>query len=240
MTFPVLKVSNLSVENESAPVLSNITFEVLQSDRVAIVGPNGAGKSSLLKALLGLDIKSWGEIKYWGQSLDQQRNRVAWVPQIQEVDWDFPLTVKDVVLQGRYPKLGLFKSPSVADFKVVEESLKTVGMWDLRLRPISQLSGGQKQRMFLARSLAQEADLFLLDEPTAGLDAKSEDHFMGYLKELSEMGKTFVVVHHNLYSVKKHFNKALLVNLISYGYGETASTLNTTQLELAYSGATPK
>ncbi len=231
---PVLKVKDLSVDISEIPIIQNINFEMNKGDTLAVVGPNGAGKSTLVKGILGLDLKTRGEILFWNKKFASQRKRVAFVPQKSEVDWDFPLTVSDVVLQGRYPHLGFFKSPALRDYQIVQESLNQVDLWNLRARSISQLSQGQKQRMFLARALAQEAELFMMDEPTAGLDAKSEDQFFGIVKMLSQQKKTFLVVHHNLYSVKKNFSKVLLLNVCQFGFDAPENLLKNEILEEAF------
>ncbi len=171
---PVLEVHDLTVSYDKKPVLWDVDFTIPYGNLVGIIGPNGAGKSTLIKAIMGLVPKGSGYIKLYDDSLDSVRHKVSYVPQRESVDWDFPASVLDVVLMGRYGKKGLLKRVSKKDKEIAYESLKRVNMLDFASRQISQLSGGQQQRTFLARALAQEADLYLMDEPFAGIDAATE------------------------------------------------------------------
>ncbi len=194
---PLLKVENLNVIYGRTWALKDVSFELSGGNLVGIIGPNGAGKSSLLKGLLGI-VSHGGTVLVSGQPLAKARKRVAFVPQREEVRWDFPVTVWDVVMMGRYPKIGWVKLASKKDFAVVEASLKKVNLLDLQDRQISQLSGGQQQRVFMARALAQEGDIIILDEPLTGVDIASEDVILGLLKDLTGEGKLVVMATHDL------------------------------------------
>jgi manganese/zinc/iron transport system ATP- binding protein len=202
----------------------------------AIVGPNGAGKSTLLKASLGLIPKVSGQVTVFGQPLEAARDRIAYVPQRASVDWDFPTTVIDVVLMGRYRKLGLFGRVSRAERALATQALARVGMEGFASRQIGQLSGGQQQRVFLARALAQEADLYLLDEPFAGVDAATERAIIDLLKELKDQGKSVIAVHHDLSTVAEYFDHVFLVNVRAMAEGPVATTFTPAALAETYGG----
>ena len=179
---------------------------------IGIIGPNGAGKSTMIKAILGLIPKDQGKITVFGDDIKKSRSRIAYVPQRNDLDWDFPINVFDTVLMGTYPNLGLFKKPKEAEKNLAKESLIRVGMWDYRDQQIGELSGGQQQRVFLARALAQKAELFFLDEPFVGIDVASEERIVSVLKELRNEGKTVFVVHHDLSKVETYFDELILIN----------------------------
>jgi len=200
-----------------------------------VIGPNGAGKSTLLKAVLGLISMDGGSVRVFGESVKRARWRVAYVPQTETVDWDFPVTAEEVVMMGRYPRLGLLRRPAAADRRVVAASLEMVGMADFAARHIRQLSGGQQQRVFLARALAQEADILLLDEPFVGVDARTEAVIFQLMDELTRKGKTLVVVTHDLSQLHR-FDSVLMLNRSLVAFGPVATTVTDQNLKRAYGG----
>lgn len=233
---PILEVHDLTVSYDKKPVLWGVDFSIPKGALCGIIGPNGAGKSTLIKSIMGLIDMSAGYVKLFDQPLDKVRKRVSYVPQKEAVDWDFPASVLDVALMGRYPKLGLFKSPKKADKKAAMEALEMVGMESYAKRQIAQLSGGQQQRVFLARALTQNADIYLLDEPFAGVDAATEKAIVEILKRLSAEGKTLLVVHHDLQSVESYFDWVMLLNLRLVGSGPTHEVFTPALLEETYGG----
>lgn len=233
---PVLEVHDLTVSYDKKPVLWGVDFTIPKGSLCGIVGPNGAGKSTLIKSIMNLIETSSGYIKLFEKELDEVRKEVSYVPQRESVDWDFPASVMDIVLMGRYSRLGLFKKPRKADKDAAIKALEMVGMEAYSKRQISQLSGGQQQRVFLARALTQEASIYLLDEPFAGVDAATEKAIVAILKDLSEKGKTIIVVHHDLQSVENYFDWVLLLNLRLVASGPTAKVFTPTLLEETYGG----
>ncbi|KXH87126.1 metal ABC transporter ATP-binding protein [Sporosarcina sp. HYO08] len=237
-----IAVSNLNVSYYGKEVLHNINFSIEQGKLTGIIGPNGAGKSTLLKSLLNLIGKDKGDIMLLGSNLKGVRKRIAYVPQRSTIDWDFPITVKDTVLIGTYPAIGLMKRPSRKEKAWAMQCLEKVNMAEYQDRQIGELSGGQQQRVFLARALAQKADLFLLDEPFVGIDVTSEEMIVKILKELRDEGKTIIVVHHDLKKAEEYFDELLLLNreliaagsvkevytpgIIAKAYGSQLSFLN--------------
>ncbi len=212
-----IRIKNLIVAYHAQPVLWNVNVNVKRGKLTAILGPNGAGKSSLLNAVLDLVKPITGDIEFSveehkRQTFKEVQEHIAYVPQKSSVDWDFPSTVLDVVVMGRYAHLGWIKRPKKSDYEIAEQKLDAVGMLSFKDRQISQLSGGQRQRVFLARALAQEADIYLLDEPLAGVDIKTEKVIMRLLRELVEENKTVVVVHHDLQTVEEYFDEIILLN----------------------------
>ncbi|MDQ3444028.1 MAG: metal ABC transporter ATP-binding protein [Chloroflexota bacterium] len=212
-TESVIAVRDLTVAYNESPVLWDVDLDIEPGKATAIVGPNGAGKSTLLKAILGLVPIAAGATRVYGSHLNTVRNRVAYIPQRGSVDWDFPTNALDVVTMGRYGRIGWFRQPGKADRAIAEECLEKVGMGQLAKRQISQLSGGQQQRVFLARALAQEADLYLMDEPFAGVDAVTERAIVQLLHDVRDAGNTVVAVHHDLESVKEYFDNVVLLNV---------------------------
>lgn len=210
---PVLETYNLSVSYDKVPILWDINLNIPQGKLVGIVGPNGAGKSTLIKTILGLIKPVSGSVKFFGMPLAKMRARVAYVPQRESVDWDFPITVRDLVLMGRYGRLGLFRWPRAADLAAAEHYMEVMGIGHLRERQISQLSGGQQQRAFLARALLQEADIYFMDEPFTGIDLATEAIIMNLLRRLIAQNKTIFVVHHDLNTVESYFDWAILINM---------------------------
>ncbi|MCB9244880.1 MAG: metal ABC transporter ATP-binding protein [Flavobacteriales bacterium] len=209
---PVLETHNLTVVYDRKPAIWNIDFTLPAGSIVGIMGPNGSGKSTLLKSIMGVVEPNSGYARLFNKPLDAVRKRVSYVPQRQSVDWDFPASVLDVVTMGRYPHLGLFRKLRSEDKEIVADSLEKVGMLAFANRQISQLSGGQQQRVFLARALAQQADLYLMDEPLVGVDAASEHAIIDLLKQMQASGKTIVVVHHDLYTASEYFDWLVLMN----------------------------
>lgn len=229
-----LEVLDLTVSYNRKPVLWNIDLEIPAGLLVGIVGPNGAGKSTLIKATMGLADISSGSISIFGQPLHAVRNRISYVPQRESVDWDFPASVFDVVLMGRYGKIGLFGRVRDSDREIVQDCLREVGLEGFRDRQISQLSGGQQQRTFLARALAQKADLYFMDEPFAGVDMATEAAIVQLLQRMRSQGKTVVVVHHDLNSVSRYFDWLVLLNTRLVASGPVAEVFTKENLEQAY------
>lgn len=231
-----LTIKGLSVAYQKKPVLRNVSFEVTEGELVGVIGPNGAGKSTLMKAALGLIPSIGGEVLVYGKSYKQQRKMIGYVPQRESVDWDFPTNALDVVLMGRYGHLGWFRRPSAKDKAIAVECLNKVGMADYAGRQISQLSGGQQQRVFLARALAQDAKLYFMDEPFAGVDAATEKAIITLLQELKLQGKTVIVVHHDLATVQDYFDSVLLLNVELQAFGKTEQTFTQEKLQRTYGG----
>ncbi len=235
-TNPVLEIHDLTVAYDKKPVLWDIDLSIPKGKLVGIIGPNGAGKSTLIKSIMGLVPNSSGYVKLFDQELNDVRNDISYVPQRESVDWDFPASVMDVVLMGRYGKLGLFKRPRKADKEVAMDALRKVGMEAYTQRQISQLSGGQQQRVFLARSLAQQAELYFMDEPFAGVDAATEKAIIAILKEMSAQEKTVIVVHHDLQSAAQYFDWVILINTRLVASGPTEKVFTNELLQETYGG----
>lgn len=233
---PALEIHDLTVAFERKPVLWNIDLTIPQGKLVGIIGPNGAGKSTLIKAVMGILPLSSGYVKLFDQQIGDVRHRISYVPQRESVDWDFPASVLDVVLMGRYSKLGLFKRPRKADRDAAMDCLRKVGMESFAHRQISQLSGGQQQRTFLARALAQQADIYFMDEPFAGVDAATEKTIIGLLRTMTHSEKTLVVVHHDLHSVSQYFDWVIMLNTRLVGVGPTQTTFTQKNLHETYGG----
>ena len=231
-----LTVVDLTVAYHRQPVLWDLHFQVPEGNLMGIVGPNGAGKSTLIKAILGLVPLASGWVRVYGQPPERQRHRIGYVPQRESVDWDFPTDALDVVLMGRYGRLGWLKRPRPADRDFALHCLEQVGMADYARRQISQLSGGQQQRVFLARALAQEAQLYFMDEPFAGVDAATEKAIIELLNELKKQGKTVLVVHHDLQTVQEYFDWVLLLNMRQIAVGPTPEVFTPDHLHKTYGG----
>lgn len=231
-----LEVHDLTVSYNKRPVLWDIDFALPEGKLIGIVGPNGAGKSTLIKAIMGLVPLSSGYVKVFGEDLDAVRSRVGYVPQRNSVDWDFPTNVQDVVLMGRYGRVGLFRRPRASDVDVANEALRMVGITDLAKRQISQLSGGQQQRVFIARALAQDADLYLMDEPFVGVDAATEGAIIELLREMRRRGKTVIVVHHDLGTAPEYFDWVHLLNLRTVAFGPLEEVFTDSLLQQTYGG----
>ncbi|HLR79303.1 MAG TPA: metal ABC transporter ATP-binding protein [Bacillota bacterium] len=209
---PAIEVQHLHVSYYGKEVIHDISFSIDRGRLVGIIGPNGAGKSTLIKAILGLIPKDQGNVKAFGKPMKEVRKKIAYVPQRSQIDWDFPITVRDTVLLGTFPRLGLFRRPKKADRQWAEQCLAKVDMKEFSKRQIGELSGGQQQRVFLARALAQRAELFFLDEPFVGIDVASEKTIIDILKQLRDDGKTVFVVHHDLAKIEDYFDELILLN----------------------------
>ncbi len=238
MEEKAINVENMTVAYHAQPVIWNITSQFQKGKLTAIIGPNGAGKSTFLNTMVDLIKPISGEVTFrvnhtWQAFKDVQKH-IAYVPQKTAVDWDFPATVLDVVVMGRYVHLGWIKRPKKADVKMAEEKLAQVGMLEYKDRQISQLSGGQRQRVFLARALAQEAKIYLLDEPFAGVDIKTEKVIITLLRELVEENKTVVVVHHDLQTVEEYFDEVLFLNKEVVAFGPTEEIFIEEYIEETY------
>jgi manganese/zinc/iron transport system ATP- binding protein len=227
-------VQDLTVLYREKPALWDVDLQIPAGRLCAIVGPNGAGKSTLIKAVLGLVPKASGQVRFFGQSLEHARKRIGYVPQRGSVDWDFPTNVLDVVMMGLYGQLGWFKRPGKPHREAALRCLAQVSMQDFAHRQISQLSGGQQQRVFLARALAQDADLYFMDEPFAGVDTVTEEAILRVLHELKERGKTVVVVHHDLETVRTYFDYLTLLNVQVIASGPMSETFTPENLKRTY------
>ncbi|MFI4916856.1 MAG: metal ABC transporter ATP-binding protein [Phycisphaerales bacterium JB060] len=226
----------MTVAYQRKPVLWDVDYDAPANALVAIVGPNGAGKSTLIKAALGLVPRASGLVEFWGDPYKRVRDRVAYVPQRESVDWSFPVSALDVVCMGRYRRVGWLRPVGRAHRRAALECLDRVGLADLAQRQISQLSGGQQQRVFLARALAQEGDLYVMDEPFAGVDAATERAIVVLLRELRDAGKTAIVVHHDLQTVPQYFDHALLLNMRVVASGPVAEVFTEENLHKTYGG----
>lgn len=233
---PALELHDLTVSYAKKPVLYGVDVQVPQGALVGIIGPNGAGKSTMIRAIMGLTPISGGWVQIFGETFEKSRHRVGYVPQREQVDWDFPVNVMDVVLMGRYGRLGWLRRVTKEDKKIAEESLDKVGMLPFRNRQIANLSGGQQQRVFLARALAQQSDFYLMDEPFAGVDATTERAIVTLLQDLQSQGKTILVVHHDLTTAKEYFDHLLLLNMRLVAFGKTEDVFTMEQLQKTYGG----
>ncbi|NMO95859.1 metal ABC transporter ATP-binding protein [Paenibacillus lemnae] len=232
----VIEVKDVSASYRKNQVLHNVNFEVQPGTLTAIIGPNGAGKSTLLKVLLELHPKLSGSVSFLGSNLKRMKKRIGYVPQRGSVDWDFPTHALDVVTMGLYGHIGWFRRPNRKHVERAMACLKQMGMEDYAYRQISQLSGGQQQRVFLARALVQDADLYFMDEPLAGVDAATEKAIMHTLKELKEQGKTVMVVHHDLQTVEDYFDHVLLLNRSVWAHGPTKEVFTQDNVYRTYGG----
>ncbi len=229
-------VRGMTVSYGQKPAVFSLDMTVPKGAMMAIVGPNGAGKSTMLKAALGIIKPISGQVMVQGRPLSKQRSHIAYVPQRASIDWDFPTRVQDVVLMGLYGKLGLLGRVKQYHLDTARACLARVGMEDFATRQIGQLSGGQQQRVFLARALAQQADLYLLDEPFAGVDAATEKAIITVLKSLQAEGKTVIVVHHDLSTVRDYFDHVFLINTRRIAEGPVEDTFTAQNLQEAYGG----
>jgi manganese/zinc/iron transport system ATP- binding protein len=233
---PALEAHDLTVSYQKRPVLYGVDLAVPAGKLVGIVGPNGAGKSTLIKSIMGLVPASGGWVRVFGQATKENIARIGYVPQRESVDWDFPVNVMDVVLMGCYGRLGLVRRPGKAEREKAREALAKVGMEAYSKRQIANLSGGQQQRVFLARALAQESDLYLMDEPFAGVDAATEAAIITLLQEMRDRGKTVLVVHHDLATAREYFDMLLLLNMRVVAFGDTADVFTGELLQKTYGG----
>lgn len=231
-----LTIRDLTVAYHRKPVVWDIDLTIPKGALVGIVGPNGAGKSTLLKACMDLIPKSSGEVSFFGKPYPQQRKLVGYVPQRESVDWDFPVSALDVVAMGTYGKIGWFRPVNRQHKAQAMTALERVGMADYANRQIRQLSGGQQQRVFLARALAQAADVYFMDEPFAAVDAATERAIVAVLKDMQAAGKTVLVVHHDLATVSDYFDHVILLNLRVVAAGPTAKVFHEANLRKTYGG----
>jgi len=231
-----VKVEDLTVAYREKPVLWDIDLDVPSGILMAVIGPNGAGKTTLMKAMLGLVRPAAGKVLIHGKPYLQQRRLVGYVPQRGSVDWDFPTTVLDVVMMGRYGQLGWVRRPGRKEKEKAREALEKVGMGSFVSRQISQLSGGQQQRVFLARALVQEADVYFMDEPFQGVDATTERTIIALLRELRAGGKTVLVVHHDLQTVREYFDWVVLLNVRRIAAGPVEQVFTDENLRQTYGG----
>jgi manganese/zinc/iron transport system ATP- binding protein len=231
-----VEIHDVTVAYQRKPVLWDVDVSLPMGKLIAIVGPNGAGKSTLIKAALGLVPLASGRIEMLGQQLRKVRSKIGYVPQRETVDWDFPVDALDVVLMGRYGRLGWIRRPGAEDRRIALESLHSVGMQDFSSRQISQLSGGQQQRVFLARALAQQAELYFMDEPFAGVDAATEKAIVQVLRDLRSAGRTVIAVHHDLQTVAEYFDHVVLLNMRLVAAGPVETTFTREQLQRTYGG----
>lgn len=235
-TTPPLEVHDLTVAYHRRPVLWDIDFKVPGGKLIGIIGPNGAGKSTLIKATLGMISLASGWVRFFGKSPDEARTSIGYVPQRESVDWDFPTDALDVVLMGIYGRLGWFRRPGKKERDYALDCLEKVGMADYAARQISQLSGGQQQRVFLARALAQDAAIYLMDEPLAGVDAATEKAVVELLRDLKQQGKTVLAVHHDLQTVREYFEWVILLNMRKIADGPTSEVFTAENLRKTYGG----
>lgn len=232
----VIEVDHLTVSYHAKPALLDVSINIETDQLVGVIGPNGAGKSTFIKAILGFVKPDVGVVKINGKSAQKAKGEVAYVPQRGAVDWDFPITVEEVALMGRYQQIPWYTSPSSRDKQAALEALKMVRMEDFAERQIGELSGGQQQRVFMARALAQGSDILLLDEPFAGVDAATERAILEVLERAKQSGKTLVVVHHDLSTAAEYFDKLILIKQRLYAYGPPGLVLKEDLLSKVYEG----
>lgn len=232
----IIEIKDLDVSYDKDIALENINLEIPNNVRCAIIGPNGSGKSTLLKSILGLKNIDKGDIKIFGEKISDVNSKIAYVPQKSTVNWNFPITVLDVVMMGRYSRKGLCVKNKSKDREISIAALKEMKMENFVNRHISELSGGQKQRVFIARALAQDADLYLLDEPLTGVDIKTEEIIQNIFVDLQKRGKTIVSVHHNLYTIEKYFDYLVVLNKTLRKIGWVEESDPKEYIQLAFKG----
>ena len=231
-----LAIDDLTVAYHRKPVIWDVEFEIPPGCLVGIVGPNGAGKSTLLKAVMDLVPRASGRVEVFGKSYRESRHRVGYVPQRESVDWDFPIDALDVVSMGLYGQLGWFRPVGRLQRESAMQALEKVGIAELARRQINQLSGGQQQRTFLARALVQDADLYLMDEPFAAVDASTERAIVEILREMKQAGKTAIVIHHDLQTVAEYFDYVVLLNMRVVANGPVEEVFTSDNLQKTYGG----
>lgn len=236
MKDSVISIHNLSVAYHRELVLNNVSLEIPKGSLMAVVGPNGAGKSTLIQSMLGFLKPISGIVKMNGEQIHHHCKNIGYVPQRSSVDWDFPTSVFDTVLMGTYHRLGWFRRPGREEKKTAVDCIEKVGMAKYSNRHISELSGGQQQRVFLARALAQEVEVYLMDEPLQGIDSATEKTIVRILKTLQEKGKTIVVVHHDLQSLPDYFDHVTLLNRTIIAHGPLKTVLTQKNLTKTYGG----
>jgi len=232
----VIDVEHLTVSYHAKPALLDVSIKIESDQLVGVIGPNGAGKSTFIKAVLGFVKPDIGKVLINGKSAQKAKGEVAYVPQRGAVDWDFPITVREVALMGRYQQIPWYTTPKAIDQAAAMEALEMVRMQDFAERQIGELSGGQQQRVFMARALAQGSDILLLDEPFAGVDAATERAILDVLDRAKRSGKTLVVVHHDLSTAAEYFDKLILIKQRLYAYGTPQVVLNEELLSKVYEG----
>jgi len=233
---PVLEIHDLTVSYGKNPILWNVDFSLPQGVLAGIIGPNGAGKSSLIKAIMGLLEVNSGYIRVFDREMDSVRKKISYVPQRESVDWDFPASALDIVMMGTYHKLGLFTRPGKKEKALAMDCLEKVNMANFHDRQISELSGGQQQRVFIARALAQEAEIYFMDEPFAGVDISTENTIVELLKQMTKEGKTVIVVHHDIHSASRYFDWIIMLNLHLIASGPTDQVLTEQLLQKTFGG----
>lgn len=234
---PAIVVENLTVSFGPKPALLDVSLSIEAGTLVGVIGPNGAGKSTLIKAILGFVGPDLGQVRVMGTPSHQARGKVAYVPQRGAVDWDYPITVHEVAMMGRYGHIPFWRDPGPEDRRLVAEALDMVRMSEFGERQIGQLSGGQQQRVFMARALAQGSEILLLDEPFAGVDAATERAILDVLDSAKAGGRTLVVVHHDLATASEYFDKLILIKQRVYAYGPPRAVLNPELLSEVYEGS---
>jgi manganese/zinc/iron transport system ATP- binding protein len=234
--LPAVEIHDLTVAYRANPVLWDVDLKIPEGRLVAIVGPNGAGKSTLLKTILGQIRQTTGWVQVFGENYATRRSWVGYVPQRESVDWDFPTLALDVVTMGLYGRIGWLRRPGRRHREIAHDCLERLGIGHLARRQISELSGGQQQRVFLARALAQDARLYLMDEPLAGVDATTEKAIMQILGDLREEGRTVVVVHHDLQTVPEYFDHVVLLNMRLVAAGAVEEVFTAENLQRTYGG----
>ncbi len=230
-----ITIKNLSVRYDNHDILNNFDFMVNSGSLLAIVGPNGSGKTTLIQSIMGL-LPTTGTITIFDQPSVHQRDKIAYIPQRSSVDWNFPASVLDIVLMGRYGHLNFGQRPQVKDHQIALQAIEQVGMMEYLHQPIGQLSGGQQQRIFLARALAQQADILIMDEPFVGIDAVTEEIILNLFMQLKSAGKTIIVVHHDLDIIKKYFDSVYLMNRKVIAYGPIATTMTQENITQTFRG----
>jgi manganese/zinc/iron transport system ATP- binding protein len=231
-----IQIHDMTIAYHRKPVLWDVDLDVPEGKLVGIIGPNGAGKSTMITAIMDLVPKASGWVRIYGETYEKRRRSIGYVPQRESVDWDFPISALEVVTMGRYGRLGWIRRPKREDRRVAEEALDKVGMGEYADRQISQLSGGQQQRVFLARALAQDTQIYLMDEPFAGVDAATEQAIIDILMELRGDGKTILVVHHDLQTVTRYFDWVIMLNMRVVASGPTSEVFTDENLNKTYGG----
>lgn len=235
----VIDIKGLSVSYDRKRVLTNIHLKIMSHGLYGIMGPNGAGKSTLFKSILGLIEINAGKIEVLDKQIKEVQKKVVYVPQKSDVDWSFPATVFDIVLMGRYPHKSIFQRIDRQDRQIAENAINEMGIAALKDRQIGELSGGQQQRVFLARALCQGAEIFLLDEPFVGVDITTEEKIILKLQELAKAGKTILVIHHDLSTASKYFNRLIFINQRLVAFGNTEQVLTKENIANTYTGELP-
>jgi iron/zinc/copper transport system ATP-binding protein len=230
----MIEIRNLNVDYFGNSALENVNIDIPFGYTIGIIGPNGAGKSTFIKSLLEVIKKRSGTVMVEGKDISEYKRKIAYVPQKNDIDLTFPITVNDTVLTGTYPNLRIFQRPGKKERQRVEECMAMVDISDLANKQISNLSGGQLQRVFIARALAQKADVFFLDEPFVGIDLVSEKIIVKLLKQLREEGKTILIVHHDLHEVEEYFDKVIILNKKLIAFGDVKDTFTADNILNAY------